>query len=302
MKLLTKIALTGVGLTVLMWLAMMYPAPAQAACTVTPVGVLQFYSNCSSDNQANDGDDIKMFVDKTPRTTSVIDGSLGSNNQAFVNIVSTANADFETDGSGFANFKSVDAGSTANTLTAYLFAPGPSPTLPDGTAFAGFDGELFRGQIDNTGSYNGDLFVRVTLADGTMVEHLYTGLSDKNDFGVLGFDEQPGVDELVRSVFISVNSDGASGGAWNEFKQIEMSVPGAIAVIPEPRTWAMMLIGFGLVGLMGYRRALKRSALAASAQSPGGRKLGRGPDLYFNYGSGPVCQTPSRTLPSASSS
>jgi hypothetical protein len=221
---------------------------AHAACTVTPVGILQFYSNCSSDNQANDGDDIQMFVDKTPRTTQVIDGSLGKNDQAFINVVSTANADFETDGSGFANFKSVDAGSTSNTLTAYLFAPGPSPTLPDGTPFNGFDGELFRGQIDNTGSFNGDLFVRVTLSDGTIITHLYTGLSDKQDFGVLGFDEQPGINELVRSVFISVASDGAVGGAFNEFKQIEFSVPGAIATIPEPSTWALSLIGFGILG------------------------------------------------------
>jgi hypothetical protein len=195
-----------------------------------------------------------MFVDKTPQTTQSLFGSLGKNDQTFDNIRSVANADFETDGSGFANFKSVDAGSPTNTLTAYAFTPGPSPTLPDGTPFPGFDGQLFRGQIDNTGNFNGDLFVRVTLSDGTIISHLYTGLSDKNDFGVLGFDEQPGVDELVRSVFISLNSDGAIGGAFNEFKQIEFSVPGAIAVIPEPSIWAMLVAGFGLMGLMGWRR------------------------------------------------
>jgi hypothetical protein len=234
---------------------------AHAACTVTNVGVLQFYSNCSSDNQANDGDDIKMFVDKTPQTTQSLFGSLGKNDQTFDNIQSVANADFETDGSGFANFKSVDAGSPTNTLTAYLFTPGPTPTLPDGTPFPGFDGQLFRGQIDNTGDFNGDLFVRVTLADGTIITHLYTGLSDKNDFGVLGFDEQPGVNELVKSVFISLNSDGAVGGAFNEFKQIEFSVPGAVAVIPEPSTWAMLAAGFGLMGLIGYMRSRKSSAM-----------------------------------------
>jgi hypothetical protein len=273
MKLLTKIALTGVGVTVLMWLALMTPSPARAACLATPSGVLQFYSGCSSDNQANDGDDLKMFVDKTPRQTAVIDGSLGSNNQTFNNVIATTNADFETDGSGFANFKSVDAGSTANTLTAYIFANGPSATLPDGTPFSGFDGQLFRGQIDNTGlthatAYNGELFVLVTLSDGTKVSHLYTGLSDKNDFGVLGFDERPGVDEMVKSVFISVNDPnetdalglnalcvacGPANGAFNEFKQIEFSVPGATAAIPETSTWAMMLAGFALIGWLGWR-------------------------------------------------
>jgi hypothetical protein len=233
---------------------------AHAACTVTLVGPLQFYSNCSSDNQADDGDELKMFIDKTPRTTQVIDGSLGKNDQSFINVISTANADFETDGSGFANFKSVDHGSKSNTLTAYQFVPGPSPTLPDGTPFSGFDGQLFRGQIDNTGDYNGDLFVRVTLTDGTVVSHLYTGLSDKKDFGVLGFDEQPGVNELVRSVFISVNSDGAVGGAFNELKQIEFSVPGA-TVVPETATWVMFGAGLGAMAWLGRKRRDARFAL-----------------------------------------
>jgi PEP-CTERM motif len=31
-------------------------------------------------------------------------------------------------------------------------------------------------------------------------------------------------------------------------------------VIPEPSTWAMLLMGFGLLGLVGYRKT--RSALA----------------------------------------
>lgn len=229
-------------------------APAYAACTITNVGPLQFYSNCSSDNQANDGDDVKMFVDKDSGPIQIIGGSLGKNDQTFRNVISTANADFETDASGFANFKSVDAGETFNTLTAYVFATNPlSHFLPDGTPYNGFDGQLFRGQIDNTGGYNGDLFVRVTLQDGTVVEHLYTGLSDKNDFGVLGFDEQPGVDELVRSVFISVNSNGAVGGAFNELKQIEFSVPGAIAAIPETQTWVMFCVGFGMLALFGRK-------------------------------------------------
>ena len=33
-----------------------------------------------------------------------------------------------------------------------------------------------------------------------------------------------------------------------------------IVVVPEPSTWAMMALGFGLMGLLGYRKT--RSALA----------------------------------------
>jgi hypothetical protein len=221
-------------------------SPALAACSGSvTIGNIVWISGCSSDNQANDGDDVKMFVDKTPTTTQAIEGSLGSNNQAFDNIHSVANADFETDGSGFANFKSVDAGSTSNTLTAYTFTPGPSPTFPDGTPFPGFDGELFRGQIDNLGAYNGHLDLTVNFADGTTATHTFTGLNTNGrDFGVLGFDELTDPGALVRSVVISVAGD---AGAWNEFKQIEFSVPGAIAAVPEPGTWVLVLTGFAFM-------------------------------------------------------
>jgi hypothetical protein len=33
-----------------------------------------------------------------------------------------------------------------------------------------------------------------------------------------------------------------------------------VAAVPEPATWAMLLIGFGLMGFLGYRKT--RSALA----------------------------------------
>jgi hypothetical protein len=241
-------------------LAALGATPAFATCSGNiTVGNIVWISGCSSDNQANDGDDIKMFVDKTRTTTQTIDGSLGSNDQAFDNIVSVANSDFETDGSGFANFKSVDAGKLTNTLTAYRFSPGPSTTLPDGTPFVGFDGELFRGQIDNLGAYNGHLDLTVNFADGTTASHTFTGLNTNGrDFGVLGFDElvDPGV--LVRSVIVSVTGD---GGAWNEFKQIEFSVPGAIAVIPETQTWVMMALGFAIMGIgYGARTSRQRHA------------------------------------------
>jgi hypothetical protein len=33
-------------------------------------------------------------------------------------------------------------------------------------------------------------------------------------------------------------------------------------VVPEPSTWAMLLIGFGLLGLFGYRKTRSDNALA----------------------------------------
>jgi hypothetical protein len=232
-----------------------FPVTAvRAACTLTPVGSVNFISGCSADNQANDGDDIKMFVDKTVVMTETIDGSLGKNDQAFQNVMSQANADFETDGSGFANFLTVDHGQPTNTLTAYTFTPILPSTLPNGITFPGFDGQLFRGQVDNISGYDGDLSVTVNFSGGGSVSHVFTGLkANGKDFGVLGFDEiaEPGV--KVGSVVISL---AGTGGAFNEFKQIEFSVPGQIAV-PEPSTWVMLIAGFGLMGMLGWRRGFR---------------------------------------------
>jgi hypothetical protein len=51
---------------------------------------------------------------------------------------------------------------------------------------------------------------------------------------------------------------------FKEIKHIEISGLAAVVSspppVPEPSTWAMMGLGFGLMGLLGYRKT--RSALA----------------------------------------
>jgi hypothetical protein len=39
---------------------------------------------------------------------------------------------------------------------------------------------------------------------------------------------------------------------------------GALSVVPEPSTWAMMLIGFAALAFAGYRRAQKIAAPATA--------------------------------------
>jgi len=101
----------------------------------------------------------------------------------------------------------------------------------------------------------------VNLSDGTQDIHTFTGFSTNNDIGVLGFDENndPGV--FVTSAFAyagDVTSTGApilaGSGSWDEYKQIEFSVPGQVASVPETRTWAMVLMGFGLLGLAAAKK------------------------------------------------
>ena len=47
----------------------------------------------------------------------------------------------------------------------------------------------------------------------------------------------------------------AAGESFDEFKQVQFSAPGIPPSIPEPSTWAMMLLGFVGLSYAGYRRA-----------------------------------------------
>jgi hypothetical protein len=51
-------------------------------------------------------------------------------------------------------------------------------------------------------------------------------------------------------------------GTQIEF-DMTMSVGGAAVTVPEPSTWAMMLLGFAGLGFAGYRASRKKVALAA---------------------------------------
>jgi hypothetical protein len=42
--------------------------------------------------------------------------------------------------------------------------------------------------------------------------------------------------------------------AWN-LDDVSVAVPAPVAGVPEPSTWAMMLLGFGGLGFAGYRRS-----------------------------------------------
>ena len=54
----------------------------------------------------------------------------------------------------------------------------------------------------------------------------------------------------------SVVSKNWAGGA-------EIAVYGAVAAVPEPSTWAMMLLGFAGIGFLAYRRKSKPVLMGA---------------------------------------
>jgi PEP-CTERM motif-containing protein len=68
--------------------------------------------------------------------------------------------------------------------------------------------------------------------------------------------EGSGTQALVFDFFVTVGAvtmSGQSGTLTYDFTP-------AVAAVPEPSTWAMMTLGFGLMGFLGYRKT--RSALA----------------------------------------
>jgi PEP-CTERM motif len=87
--------------------------------------------------------------------------------------------------------------------------------------------------------------------DGTTLEGQWdlTGISHNKDdkFAIIASSNQ---------LFTEIVLTAATGSGIFETKQIEFSgIPG---VVPEPATWAMMLLGFAGLGFMGLRSAGRR--------------------------------------------
>lgn len=76
---------------------------------------------------------------------------------------------------------------------------------------------------------------------GTLTINTVGGLSEVFNFGSLGsnrFSINAGNDVITSATL-------SSTAGFNTFRQLRL---GAIAAVPEPATWAMMLVGFGILG------------------------------------------------------
>jgi hypothetical protein len=255
MRMSKRLNNTLLGVTSLIGLAMCGMSPARSAVVILP------FQDPTGNAHFRDGDEQPLFDDKhgQPAMSSSF-ASLDKNNNSAENIAVSATGDTYTGGSGFANFKSSDAGSPTNPLTAFTFSPGP-----DSNPFNQFDGVFFRGQIDSENGATTETvtvtvdFVDLTTSTPGSDTFTFTGVNT-SDIGRIGFDESPTSDPYhVTSVTFALAS-GAAG--WNQVKQLEFSVPGTITV-PEPATWALMALGFAGLGFAGYRSSRKTPALAA---------------------------------------
>jgi hypothetical protein len=85
---------------------------------------------------------------------------------------------------------------------------------------------------------------------------------DRVNPGVIGFDITlaPGQDSTILQ--IDTNATSWTGGNLSVINEGVSSTPAFAPTVPEPSTWAMMVVGFGLLGLAAIRRG-RREAISA---------------------------------------
>jgi hypothetical protein len=174
------------------------------------------------------GGSEKLFIDGENKDKDVFKGEVGSQHSGiFIDINTIGPVDT---GNGFANIVPIKNGS----LTSAIFKP------EDPERFADFS---LRGQLVKAGTFT---FV-VQDDQGNPAQSFVFDTGKDDDFTRVGLISNDG--ETIKSVSVL--------GDFKELKQIEFSLPGAV---PEPATWAMMLLGFATLGFAGYRR--RRLAVA----------------------------------------
>ncbi|MBB4155293.1 hypothetical protein GGQ80_003213 [Sphingomonas jinjuensis] len=117
-----------------------------------------------------------------------------------------------------------------------------------GTVLAQTLTDLFVFSDGNGGTYNfsGTTVQTVTFSDTP-------GITTSGSFKVFGslIDTNLGVGATASTLTISFNSTGSSAYS----SSATMSIGGVAPAVPEPATWAMMLVGFGMIGAASrYRR------------------------------------------------
>ena len=175
--------------------------------------------------------ETKIYFDALTPTTSVI-GHVGSQTDSReLTFSSTVNVD------GKNGFASIDAIGGGNAVYHDLTVTAPT-------------GYIFTDLIFDTQKA---AQVSITGYNGLTVVGTYSNDDVKN-----------GLDEFLAlatngKTFTSLKITSTDG--FSEIKQFEIS--GFAPAVPEPSTWAMMILGFAGVGFMAYRRKSKPALMAA---------------------------------------
>ena len=182
-----------------------------------------------------------FFNDSANHNVSTFTGTVGGHAGTAITVDTIGNIDT---GAGFSTIKPTKG----TTLTDLIFTPA------DDSLFSDFS---FRGQLDPSG-FTGTIDVTWTDSLGTTGTIPFTGVKGPDaDFARLGIVSDDG--ETLKSVEIST----PGSESFKEFKQVQFSAAGIPPSIPEPSTWAMMILGFVGLGYAGYRASRRENALAA---------------------------------------
>jgi hypothetical protein len=212
-------------------------SPASAAVVLTSV------------NGPNLDTHIKASTTNTQNDNVVVYGSTLNSGQS-ADVTFTANTPVHiTDGAGYAAISDV---LTDNTL----FTSITSDPVP------GFSAYQFSIQL-NTDSYilvqyllNG---VWTTATAGDVTNPFFQAANTLKDYQITANAGE--VMDAIRVSTCSTSACTAPGGGIFLFKQ--NSITEAVGAVPEPGTWAMMLLGFGGIGVAMRRR--RKPALAQIA-------------------------------------
>jgi hypothetical protein len=170
-----------------------------------------------------------FFIDDANSGATMFTGTVGAHLSGPPVTVDTAGA-VDT-GAGFADI--TPSGSAA--LTSLTFTPANDALFSDFS---------FRGQLERLG-FAGTVDITWTDSLGTTGMLTVSGVKGPNaDFDRIGIVSDDG--EKLKSVAIST----PGSESFKEVKQVEFS-----SAIPEPSTWALMLLGFAGLGYAALHRA-----------------------------------------------
>jgi hypothetical protein len=208
--------------------------PASAVVTATFCGPSTEGGACEGATEQ------KVFLDNGKNVTSGI-GDVGSPGSGTV-------LDFSSDGGmlniqldvsgGFATIKPAQGFSTFNGLDFTI----PGFTFTDLV----FDAQLTPVTGQSTDSFTISAFSGAHVLDASNTE-----------FDAADTDKQFSV-TATGGAFDEVNVQSLTG--FDEIKHIEISGLTPLAAIPEPRTWAMMSLGFAAMAFLGWKKRASRLA------------------------------------------
>jgi hypothetical protein len=164
--------------------------------------------------------DVKSNTGGATSTT----GEVGGNT---INVTST---------DGTTKFTAANGNATIKPINDILKSVTFTPLTGDFTSFS------TRGQLNSDGD------VKITVWDNLFQQFSFFLQDAHQNWTALNVISVDGSGETITKVEVSTaNADG-----FQQLKQMGFGY--AVAAVPEPSTWAMMVLGFAGVGFMAYRR------------------------------------------------